>query len=170
MTQAAARSVVTPTASEDIAGWIASFESGADALTRWTAGLTRAQLLATPVPGTWSMQTLIVHMLESDLAAVHRMRRVVAEEVPLLIAYDETLAAKRLAYEQADARQVCELFRATRLFAASWLRTVSPSDFARVGVHNQRGKVSLLDFVKIYVEHVQHHERFAQAKRRALGV
>lgn len=147
-----------------------AFAAGAHAPMRWIAGLSRDQLLSRPVANSWSMQTLILHMLESDLAAVHRMRRVVAEEMPLLIAYDETLAAKHLAYEQADAKQVCELFAATRAFAASWLRTVPAASFARCGVHNQRGKVSLIDFVDIYVEHVNHHERFAMEKRKAMGV
>jgi len=149
---------------------INAFAAGADAPKRWIAGLSREQLLAHPVPKTWSMQTLIVHMLESDLAAVHRMRRVAAEDMPLLIAYDETRAAAHLAYDKADAAQVCELFSLLRAFATSWLRTLPPSAFTRCGVHNQRGRVSLTDLVDIYVHHVNHHEKFAFEKRKALGM
>jgi uncharacterized damage-inducible protein DinB len=147
---------------------IATFERQASVLSAWSAGLTRDQLLATPVAGTWSMQTLIVHMLDSDLAATHRMRRIVAEELPLLIAYDETAFAARCHYAQADIAQVCQLFAANRTFTAMWLRTLGPTDFTRQGVHNQRGKVSLDDMLNIYTDHVIHHERFALAKRAAL--
>jgi uncharacterized damage-inducible protein DinB len=149
---------------------IDEFAKQASCLSAWAAGLSREQLIATPVTGAWSMQTLIVHMLDSDLAATHRMRRIVAEDVPLLIAYDESAFAARCQYAKADIAQVCELFAANRTFTTAWLRTVPDADFARVGVHNQRGKVSLLDMLEIYTQHVTHHETFAMAKRRAMGV
>lgn len=149
---------------------ISVFAQQASAPSDWAKGLSRQQLLATPVPGTWSMQTLLIHMLDSDLAATHRMRRIVAEETPLLIAYDETLFAQRCHYEQTDVAQACDLFARNRTFTASWLATLDASVFSRVGVHNQRGKVTLDDMVKIYVDHVTHHEKFAMQKRRALGL
>lgn len=151
-------------------GLIELFEAGASAPARWAAGLSREQLLATPVAGAWSMQTLIVHMLDSDIAATHRMRRVAAEELPLLIAYDETLAAQNLAYDKMDIKQVCDLFALNRAFTAAWLRTLAPQTFDRAGVHNHRGRVTLVEFVQLYVNHVTHHEKFAMAKRRAMGL
>ncbi len=147
---------------------ISTFERQASALAAWSQGLSRDQLLAVPVAGTWTMQTLLVHMLDSDLVATHRMRRIVAEDLPLLIAYDETAFAARCHYNQADIAQVSSLFAANRAFTAAWLRTLDPADFARQGVHNQRGKISLDDMLNIYIEHVTHHERFALAKRAAL--
>jgi uncharacterized damage-inducible protein DinB len=153
-----------------LAPLIDTFASQATCLNHWTNALSREQLLSTPVPGTWSMQTLVVHMLDSDLAATHRMRRIVAEETPLLIAYDESLFANRCSYDKADIAQVVQLFALNRTFTAHWLRTVAPADFSRVGVHNQRGKVTLAEMVQIYIDHVTNHERFALAKRRALGV
>lgn len=146
------------------------YQAGAGALARWISGMSREQLLATPVSGTWSMQQLVVHMLESELAAVHRMRRIVAEDTPLLIAYDETLAAKNLEYDTADVAQVAQLFALLRAFTTSWLRTLDAAAFARQGVHNQRGKVSLATMVAMYAEHAEHHEKFANAKRVALGL
>lgn len=153
-----------------LAPLIDRYEAGGDALKRWAAGLSREQMLATPVAGTWSMQHLVVHMLESELAAVHRMRRIVAEETPLLIAYDETLAARNLAYDKADVAQVAQLFAMLRAFTVAWLRTLDASAFARQGVHNQRGKVSLAAMVAMYAEHAEHHQTFANAKRLALGL
>jgi uncharacterized damage-inducible protein DinB len=148
---------------------IDEFDRGGQTPARWVAGLSPTELNAVPVPGTWTMQQLVLHVLDSDLAAGHRFRRIVAEETPLLIAYDESLFAKKLAYEHADIAQVCELFRVHRAFTAAWLRTVDDASFERAGVHNQRGKVTLSQFVQIYVDHLTHHERFALAKRAALG-
>lgn len=148
---------------------INAFEQGGHSLAAWTAGLAPADLTSHPVPSTWSIQQLCLHMLDSDLAASHRMRRIVAESTPLLIAYDETAFSNRLNYHTADIKQVADLFRLHRAFTAAWLRTVDPADFARPGVHNQRGKVTLAEWVGIYIDHLTHHEPFLLAKRQALG-
>lgn len=148
---------------------IHAFEAGADTPARWAHGLSHQDLLAHPVPGTWSVQQVIVHVLDSDLAASHRMRRVVAEDVPLLIAYDETRFAATLRYELADIRRTCDLFAMHRRFTAAWLRTVPAEAFSREGVHNQRGRVSLEQLVQIYIDHLAHHETFVLAKRAKLG-
>jgi hypothetical protein len=37
-------------------------------------------------------------------------------------------------------------------------------------VHTQRGKVTLLQVVEIYANHVDHHLKFVAEKRRNLGL
>jgi hypothetical protein len=39
-----------------------------------------------------------------------------------------------------------------------------------VGIHTQRGKVTLLQIVEIYSNHVGHHLEFVAQKRRNLGL
>jgi hypothetical protein len=145
------------------------FEAGADVPARAIAGLSMADLDALPVPGTWSIRQIIVHLWESDLAASHRMRRIVAEETPLLIAYDETACAKHLFYEHEDMTRVCRLFDDNRRMAAGLLRRLPDSAFERVGIHNQRGKVTLGEMVSIYVDHVRGHMTHLVKKRGLLG-
>ena len=145
------------------------FDAGADIPARAIAGLSQAELNAFPVPGTWSIQQIIVHLWESDLAASHRMRRIIAEETPLLIAYDETACAKALFYEQEDIARVCRLFDDNRRMTADLLRRLPDAAFSRVGIHNQRGKVSLADMVQIYVDHIRGHMVHLLRKREMLG-
>ena len=38
--------------------------------------------VAFPVPGKWSVQQLVMHMLDSDLVAGERMKRIIAEPRP----------------------------------------------------------------------------------------
>jgi len=47
-------------------------------------------LLAVPVPGTWSLQQIAIHMMDSDLIASDRMKRIASMDKPLLCGYDET--------------------------------------------------------------------------------
>lgn len=145
------------------------YESQAPAMNRWIAGLSREDLISHPVPGTWSIQQLVIHMLDSDLIATHRLRRILAEDNPLLIAYDETLLASKLPTDQTDIHLAAQIFELNRRFTAGFLRHVPARDFARTGIHNQRGKITATDLVTIYTHHVEHHEPFLVAKRQALG-
>jgi len=145
------------------------FIAQADDLRRWCDGLSDMQLDAHAVPGAWSMRQLVVHMLDSDLAAGHRMKRIAAESFPLLIAYDETAFAATL-YKAVDVALACDLFRLNRLHTGEVLRALPDAAFQRSGIHNQRGRVTLAEMVALYVHHMDHHAPFAAAKRAALGV
>jgi uncharacterized damage-inducible protein DinB len=149
---------------------IASYESGPAKLRAACAGLTDAQLNTRIGPGEWSIMENAVHLLDSDLASTHRKRRIVAEENPLLIAYDENAFIARLPSAQANIAEVLDTFEANRRFTARWLRTLPSEAFARTGIHTQRGKVTLLQVVEIYANHVDHHLKFVMEKRRNLGV
>lgn len=133
-------------------------------------GLTTAELNAFPVPGTWSIQQIVVHLLDSDLIGSDRMKRVAAENVPpQLIGYDETAFAKNLPYDKIDPAQACEIFRLNRLLTATVLRNLPEPTFERHGMHSERGKETLAELVKGYVNHLDHHLKFIQDKRKLLG-
>lgn len=145
------------------------FVGQADMLHRLARGLSGAELDAVPVPGKWSLRTLVIHVMDSDQFCIGRMKRIIAEDCPLLIAYDETAFATRLGYARLDVARCCELFRLGRLHMGEILRGLKDDDFARVGVHNQNGKMTLMGLVNGYVGHVEHHMVFAREKLRAMG-
>jgi uncharacterized damage-inducible protein DinB len=160
-----------PTSTPDptaIAAAISSYESGASKMRVACSDLSEAQLNTRIAPGTWSVLEVMTHLLDSDLASTHRMRRIVAEQNPLLVAYDEDAFIARLPSDRNDLREVLDLFEANRRFTARWLRTLPAADFARTGVHTQRGRISLVEIVEIYSNHVDHHLKFVDGKRKAL--
>jgi uncharacterized damage-inducible protein DinB len=145
------------------------YAAGAGVPGQWIKGLTREDLAAVPVPGKWSVQQLIQHVLDSDLIASHRMKRIIAEENPLLISYDETRFAQKLGYDKLDPQLACDLFRLNRELTAQILRQQPESAFERTGIHNERGRMSLRECVELYVEHLEHHKPFLVEKRERLG-
>ena len=147
---------------------MASYESGPAKLREACSGLGAAALNRRIGPGEWSIMENAVHLLDSDLASTHRMRRIVAEENPLLVSYDENAFIARLPCDRDDLAEVLDLFEANRRFTARWLRTLPTEAFLRTGIHTQRGKVTLLQIVEIYANHVDHHLRFVAEKRRNL--
>jgi hypothetical protein len=148
---------------------IERYAAGADVPTRGIAGLTREELNSFPIPGTWSIQQIIVHLMDSDLIGGDRMKRVIAEDNPLILSYNETRFAERLMFDRLDPKAACELFAMNRRVMADLLRALPDETYERTGVHNEKGKLTLAQFVKTYADHLDLHMKFLNAKRRALG-
>lgn len=143
----------------------------ADASTprRAIEGLTLQDLNALPIPGTWSIQQIVVHLMDSDLIASDRMKRVIAMENPQIAAYDETAFAAKLGYDQTDARAAAEVFELNRRLTADLLRRQPDAAFARTGNHSDRGPITLEWLVGIYAGHVDSHMKHLRKKREMLG-
>lgn len=148
---------------------LARYDAGSATVRAMVAGLTPAELNRAIGPGTWSIRQVVIHLLDSDLIATHRIRRMVAEELPLLVSYDETVFAEKLGYEHDDITLVCDLFELNRRFTSALLRRLPASGFERVGIHTQRGRVTVGETIEIYARHVEHHLEFVKGKRTAIG-
>jgi uncharacterized damage-inducible protein DinB len=146
------------------------YAAGASQLAESIAGLTPEQLNAFPVPGTWSIQQIVLHLMDSDLIAADRMKRVAAENSPpTLLGYDETAYARVLPYDQLDPHMACEVFEKNRLLTAEILKRLPDATFGRTGNHNERGTTTLAEFVRDYSDHLDHHLKFIRQKRELLG-
>ena len=85
-------------------------------------GLAPEDLLALSVPGTWSIQQIVPHLMDSDLIGSDRMKRVIAEDNPTIVGYDEAAFSQKLCYDRQDALVAAEIFRQNRLLTATLLR------------------------------------------------
>jgi hypothetical protein len=139
-------------------------------LRRAVADMSAAQLQARPVPGKWSTLEVVCHLVDSEQAWCHRMKRVIAEERPLLIGYDESRFTATLRYHDHDLKTELILMEGMRAQMALVLRTLPESAWARTGVHNERGLITLEEMLQAEVEHVPHHIAHIIEKRRALGL
>ncbi len=120
-------------------------------------GLSQEHLLAIPIPGTWSLQQIAIHLLDSDLIGADRMKRIAAMDRPLLIGYDETAFNNLPGVEDLDAKLACQMFDQFRQMTASILRRLADESFSRFGIHNEDGKVTLAEMVAKYNKHLDGH-------------
>jgi hypothetical protein len=150
-------------------GTIAQYAAGAGVLGESIKGLAREDFLARPVPGTWSIQQITLHLMDSDLIASDRMKRIIAEGKPSLIGYDEAAFSAKLFYDLQDPFTAAEIFRLNRERTAVILRQLPETAFTRVGLHNERGPITLGELVKLLVWHLEHHLGFLRHKRQLLG-
>lgn len=129
-------------------------------------GLTKDQLVCFPVPGTWSIQQIVVHLMDTDLVAAYRMKRIIAEDRPKLDCYDETAFAEKLHYNKLDATAASEIFRLNRQQTATMLRLIPDDAFARIAQHPEIGDLPLGQLLRLYCYHVDHHMKFLHDKAK----
>lgn len=148
---------------------IDDYEKGGEELRLAVKGLEPADLLAVPVPGTWSIQQIVLHLLDSDLILADRMKRVIAEDNPSLIGFDESKFAQNLYYDQQSVEDAVTIVDLNRRNFARVLRKLPDGAFDRTGTHNERGPMTLSDLLNGAVKHLQHHLKFVVDKREKLG-
>ncbi len=148
---------------------IEQFERGGEKLKLAIRGLTREDLTCFPIPGKWSIQQVVIHLMDSDLIACDRMKRTIAEDKPTLIGYDESKFVANLAYDQQSAEDAVTIFDLNRKQFAKVLRTIPPAAWERVGMHNERGPTTLAKQLEYYTKHLDHHLHFIHEKRAKMG-
>jgi uncharacterized damage-inducible protein DinB len=149
---------------------IEAYLAGPRTLRRAVAGLSRDQVTARPVPGKWSTLEVVCHLADFDPILADRMKRVIAEERPALLGADENRFAAALAYHTRDLEEELAIIERTRSQMARILRTLPESALQRVGVHNERGPLTLEQLLTTVTNHIPHHVKFIEEKRRALGL
>jgi DinB superfamily len=149
--------------------FIDDYEKAADKLTLSLRGLQREDLLAFPVPGTWSIQQIAIHLADSELVFADRMKRVIAEENASLIAWSENKWVEHLRYEEQSAEDAGRLVELTRRQMARILRGQRDEAFDRKGIHSEVGPISLKELVLKSNSHLDHHLKFLVDKREKLG-
>jgi uncharacterized damage-inducible protein DinB len=151
------------------AALIDHYEAQSKTLRQAVAGLLPADLNAFPVKGTWSIQQIMVHVMDSDLIWTDRTKRIIAEENPSLIGYDESKFTSALHYDLWSIEDVLTIFELNRRNFARVLRLIPDSALERKGMHSERGEIHLRDMVPHLIEHVEHHLKFIRQKRQLLG-
>jgi hypothetical protein len=153
-----------------LAPLIDSYLAGPKTLRHAVAGMSREQLLVRPVAGKWSTLEVVCHLADFDPILADRMKRIIAEDRPTLLGADEKRFATALAYHDRDLEEELAIIERTRQQMARILRTLPAEALNRVGVHNERGPLSLEKMLTTATNHIPHHVRFINEKRQALGL
>ncbi|MFO0844090.1 MAG: DinB family protein [Gemmataceae bacterium] len=149
---------------------IGDYLLGPRALREAVAGMTRDQVLARPVPGKWSTLEVVCHLADFEPIFADRMKRVMALDRPPLLVADENLFAANLAYHERDLEEELRIIETTRSQMGRILNSLPPEAMRRVGVHSERGELTLERLIQTVTNHIPHHLPFIAEKRKALGL
>lgn len=145
------------------------YEAGASKLAQSIRGLQSEDLLAFPVPGTWSIQQIVIHLADCEQVYADRMKRIIAEDNPALQGFDQNKWVAGLAYDDQSADDAAKLVELTRRQMARVLRKLPASALDRAGMHTEYGKRTLGELVEGACKHLEHHLKFLHQKRAAMG-
>lgn len=148
---------------------IEQYAAGESKLSAALEGLTEGDLLARPGPGDWSIHELVIHVVDSDLVGSDRMKRIIAENDPPLVAFDENRWIANHYPHAQSLDNALALFVASRRQMGTILRNLPDVAFSRAGVHSERGRLTLETIVQTFVTHLDHHLGFLREKRQRLG-
>jgi hypothetical protein len=148
---------------------IARYAAGADEITAALDGFPAEQMGAHPVTGKWSAAEIIHHLADSESMSALRLRRLIAEDKPIIQGYDQALFAERLRYNERPIGPSLDLFRAARSTTVQVLRLMSDSDWTRDGWHTEGGHYTPEIWLGIYAEHAHNHAAQIRRLREALA-
>ncbi len=149
----------------DRAQVLARFASGADDVIEALAGATDEDLDRRG-PSGWSSRMVVHHLADSEAMAYIRLRRLIAEDDPVIWGYDEPEWAERLHYDRPIDASLAVL-GAVRTASLQLLGSLTADEWTRTGTHTESGAYSVEQWLDIYAEHS--HEHADQIRRARRG-
>jgi uncharacterized damage-inducible protein DinB len=152
---------------------IEAYAQGGEAMRRAVEGLSREQLLWRPPAeagvGLWSVQQVVIHMMDSDLIWTARLKQIIAEDNPRCLGYNQERFAAGLFCDEQSAEDAATIFMLNRRNFARVLRNLTPEAWDRTGQHAERGEIRLGPCIDMMTWHAGRHIAFIDRKRAQQG-
>jgi uncharacterized damage-inducible protein DinB len=148
---------------------IDEYARGGILLEQSIAGMTMEQLKARPIEGKWSTHEVVCHIADFEPIMTDRFKRGLAEDRPTVFGGNPDDFAQRLKYEVRDIDQEITMIKAVRAHTATLLRAITPTEFQREVVHSEAGPLTIEKLLTRTTNHILHHLKFIEEKRKALG-
>jgi hypothetical protein len=142
---------------------IDKYADGYNEVIRALEGIPTDKLTAHPIPGKWSAAEIIHHLADSEMNSALRLRRLLAEDNPLIVGYDQDLYANLFRYNERDIAPALESLRSSRATTVQIIEQMTEADWQRKGTHSEAGEYGAEIWLKIYATHT--HDHAAQIRR-----
>jgi hypothetical protein len=148
---------------------IAAYRAGSDVVEEALAGTTHAELDARPEPDAWTAREVVHHLADTEMTSAVRLRRLIAEDDPEIVGYDEMEFSRRLYYDRPIEASL-EAFRGACLSSADILDRLTEDQWARTGTHTERGPYGVETWLETHARHAHDHaEQIRGARASASG-
>jgi hypothetical protein len=129
--------------------------------------LSQGSDLDKKAPEGWSARMVVHHLADSETSSYSRLRSLLGEKTPpTLMGYDEGnwAVTPSLGYQTAEIKNSLAVYKAVRASSADVLNRLTVADLAREGIHSERGKYTLEDWLRIYSKHpIDHADQIVKA-------
>jgi len=148
---------------------IARYAAGYDEVTKALEGFPASGMTAHPIAGKWSAHQIVHHLADSESTSAQRLRRLLADEHPMIQGYDQERWADALRYEQRDLGPALDAFRAARATTLQLFPGMTEADWTRPGWHTESGPYTAETWLAIYAAHAHGHADQIRRLKAALA-
>jgi uncharacterized damage-inducible protein DinB len=132
-------------------------------------GLTDAQLDTPYRPQGWTVRQVVHHLSDSHLNAYVRFKLAITEEEPTIKTYEEKLWSELDDARTAPIEMSLALLEALHKRWVLFLKSLTPSNFARKFRHPELGIMNLDALLRLYAWHGRHHVAHISSLRERMG-
>src|SRR5262245_11440663 len=104
-------------------------------IVRLTRDMTVEELRRPEASGKWSVLQVLDHLTDAEMVSGSRIRYIVAEQNPTILAYDQDRWSSLLRYGTADLESLLSELSAYRSRNLRLIRDLTPAELERVGQH-----------------------------------
>lgn len=152
---------------------LAVFQQAEQRMRAAIAGLTEDQLRArVRAPDKWSIHEIVMHVTDSEIQGVYRIRKCVGEPDSVFPIYDQDAWVASRNYRQGpvqDREDALILLGALRRSAMQIFRDATAADWDARGKHPEFGWMTLQSLLELYADHVERHIDQILHTRELLG-
>jgi len=111
-----------------------------------------------PEPEEWSINEIIVHLLDTELVSFNRARKLVAQPGSTVMGMDQNAYAANLNYSQVDIKAALKLLKALVGLMTDWLKTLPLEAYQISGTHpDYEGAYTLEQWLGHFSDHTYVH-------------
>ena len=109
-------------------------------------------------PGSdWTIRDIVIHLGDAESVLGVRIRRMLAEDNPVIAAFDEEPWKRRLQYLWRDIDGALALFQSNRFATAEILSYAGKDAWQRTGQHSEDGTITVHELIRRAAAHVDDH-------------
>ena len=139
------------------AALVAEYIAGPAVIRASVEGITEAQLDARPSDAGWTPREVVHHTADSEMTSAIRLRRLIAEDDPLIVGYDGDEFARRLHYTDRPIEPALAAISGARSTTAQILAGLTEAEWGRTGTHSESGPYGVERWLEIYAAHCHEH-------------
>ncbi len=121
--------------------------------------------------GAWPVRVLIGHLADAEVVMAHRIRLILAQDHPTLTLWDEHAFIDAGLYGCVEGGNLLPpmggdlaMIHTTRSWLCALLMQLDDAQWARQGLHPEKGPISVREIANHDCWHLEHHAWFLNAK------
>jgi uncharacterized damage-inducible protein DinB len=126
-------------------------------LTELIAGVSLEELRRRPLPEKWSVTEILAHLAEDELASSWRYRQMIENNGCALAGFDQDKWARLGHYSSWSPADALQMFRLLWEANLRMLNQLTNEEWARHGMHAERGEISVRDLARHMAGHDMNH-------------